>query len=313
VIQLSYLWSIVCRVLRSLLLLHLFPAGIRYVSESHLQLPSKPIYLWPEKPLVVPDREHIKDQRVVAVDNPSLVPFWPEPELANGAAVIIFPGGGFTRLAINHEGYDIARWFSGRGVAAFVVKYRLQEYGFPASLLDGLRAMRVLRKHAEEWNINPDKIGVTGFSAGGHLAASLITRSDFALDEEDLLSDIRAIPDFAILGYPVITMVGAETHAGSRTALLGENPDPALLYDNSLQFHVKAEVPPVFMFHGVGDQAVSVGNSLEFFNEVQKYNRESELHIYQSSVHGVGMIQGQGSISAWPKALELWLKHNQLI
>ena len=283
------------------------------MSDSHLQLPSKPVYLWPEKPLVVPDREHIKDQRVVSVDNPSLVPFWPAPELANGTAVVIFPGGGFTRLAVNHEGYDVARWFNERGVAAFVLKYRLQEYGFPSSLLDGLRAMRVLRKYAQEWSIDPNKIGVTGFSAGGHLAASLITRSDFSVDVEDPLGDISAIPDFAVLGYPVITMVGVDAHAGSRLALLGENPDPTLVYDNSLQFHVTAAVPPVFIFHGIGDQAVPVGNSLEFFNEVQKYNRESELHIYQSSIHGVGMIQGQGSISSWPHALELWLKHNQLI
>lgn len=276
-------------------------------------LPLHPIYLWEEIALIEPDREHIKDQRIVSVDNPSLVPFWPLPEIANGTAVVIFPGGGFTRLAVNHEGYDVAHWFNERGIAAFVLKYRLHEYGFPASLLDGLRAMRLLRKHAAEWNIDPNKIGVAGFSAGGHLAASLMIRSDFSTDVEDPLGDLNAAPNFAILGYPVITMVGPNAHTGSRTALLGENPDTALLYDNSLQFHVMPNIPPVFMFHGIGDQAVPVGNSLEFFNEVQKHNQQSELHIYQSGIHGVGMIQGQGPISNWPQALELWLKHNQLI
>lgn len=116
------------------------------VAEPVSELPTEPMYLWAEKPLVEPDREHIKDQRVYAVDNPSMTPFWPAEGKATGAAVVIFPGGGYIRLAINHEGYDIAKWFAERGVATFVVKYRMQEYGFPAPLLDGLRAVRLVRK-----------------------------------------------------------------------------------------------------------------------------------------------------------------------
>lgn len=270
---------------------------------------SRPVgafYLWDEKPLVSPDREHVKDQRVYAVDNASMTPYWPEAAKANGAAVVIFPGGGYVRLAINHEGHDIAKWFAARGVAAFVVKYRMQEHGFPAPLLDGLRAVRQVRKHAGVWGIEPGKIGVIGFSAGGHLAASVATRHDFGF-ENDPLAAISARPDFAILGYPVITLEGADAHAGSRKALLGDNPDSRLLSENSLQTQVKADIPPVFMLHGVGDQAVPVGNSLMFFNEVQKFNKQSELHIYNSSIHGVGMIQGQGTVSNWPLALESWL------
>ena len=207
----------------------------------------------------------------------------------------------------------LLRGVAARGVAAFVVKYRMQEYGFPAPLLDGLRAVRQVRKHADEWGIDPAKVGVMGFSAGGHLAASVATRSDFTFALDDPLGDISARPDFAILGYPVIALYGPDAHAGSRKALLGENPDPLKLHDNSLQFQVTDKVPPVFMLHGIGDQAVPVGNSLAFFTEVQKHNKQSELHIYQTSIHGVGMIQGQGSVSSWPDALERWLQQNNWI
>jgi len=277
---------------------------------SVTELPQKPIYLWAEKPLVLPDREHIQDQRVYAVDNPSMTPFWPDTALANGAAVVIFPGGGYVRLAIDHEGYDIAKWFNARGVAAFVVKYRMQEYGFPAPLLDGLRAVRLVRANAKSWNLDTDKIGVIGFSAGGHVAAGVSTRFDYPVDKKDPFGEISARPDFSILGYPVIAMEGGDAHAGSRKALLGENPDPVVMHDNSLQFQVKASVPPTFMFHGVGDKAVPIGNSLAYFNEVQKYSKQSELHVYQTNNHGVGMVQGQGTVSSWPQALELWLRQN---
>lgn len=281
------------------------------VSHPVNKLSTEPVYLWAEKPLVKPDREHVKDQRVYAVDNPSFIPYWPEQP--NGTAVVIFPGGGYVRMAIDHEGYDIGKWFAARGVAAFVVKYRMQEYGFPAPLLDAQRAVRLVRKNAADWGIDPAKIGVIGFSAGGHLAASVTTRFDFVGNPDDALGAVSARPDFAILGYPVITFEGPDAHAGSRKALLGDNPDPKLVHENSLQFQVTDKIPPVFMLHGIGDQAVPVGNSLTFFAEVQKYNKQSELHVYQTSIHGVGMIQGQGSVSDWPLALEAWMKGLQLI
>jgi acetyl esterase/lipase len=274
---------------------------------------SNSILLWAEKPRVSPDRETIKDQRVYFVDNPSMEVFLPEKEKINGTAVVIFPGGGYVRLAIYHEAYDVAKWFAERGVTAFVVKYRMQEYGFPAPLLDGLRAVRLVRSRAKEWNLDANKIGVAGFSAGGHLAASVVTRHDFDKSETDPLSAINARPDFAILGYPVISMQAAFSHQGSRKALLGENPSAQLMAENSLELQVKKDIPPVFMFHGVADKSVPVANSLSFFAEVQQYNPQSELHIYQSSIHGVGMVQGQGSISSWPQALELWLKQNKWI
>lgn len=267
--------------------------------------PVDPIYLWAEKHLVTPDREYFKDQRIYAVDNPSLAPFW--PETPNGTAVIIFPGGGYVRLAIQHEGYDVAKWFAARGVTAFVVKYRMREHGFPAPLLDGLRAVRLVRNNAAEWGIDPAKIGVVGFSAGGHLAASVVTRHEYGTSTSDPLRNTSARPDFAVLGYPVITLYGTDAHAGSRKALLGEEPPEAQVRENSLQDQVTDKIPPMFIFHGVGDQAVPVGNSLALFAEVQKHNKQSELHIYQSNIHGLGMIQGQGSMSDWPQALESWM------
>jgi acetyl esterase/lipase len=268
--------------------------------------------LWPEEPLIIPDREELKDQRVYFVDNPSITPFWPDPEIANGVSAVIFPGGGYARLSIDNEGAGLARWLNTRGVTAFVVKYRMKEYDYPATLLDGLRAMRLVRKNAEAWSLNPEKIGVVGFSAGGHLAASVVTRFDFAADNADLLRDVSARPDFAILGYPVITFEGENAHAGSCRNFLGENPSAVLVRENSLQYQVKENTPPVFIFHGIADETVPVANSLMFFDEIRKFNKQSELHIFSSNIHGVGMVQGQGTISSWTQALELWLKQNKL-
>ena len=293
------------RIIFGLLLLSTF---VCYADQQKL-MPVEPIYLWPEKPLITPDREMIKDQRVYFVDNPSITPFIPEKP--NGTAVIIFPGGGYIRLAVFHEGHDVARWFVDRGVTVFLVKYRMQEYGFPAPLLDGLRAVRLVRSRSAEWNLDATKIGILGFSAGGHVAASVLTRYDFVTKDADPLANVSAKPDFAILGYPVISMQATHTHQGSRKALLGDNPSAELMAENSLELQVKKDVSPLFIFHGVADQAVPVANSLTFFNEVQKHNSQSELHIYQSNIHGLGMVQGQGSISSWPQALELWMKQNK--
>jgi len=275
------------------------------------ELPQDPMMLWSERKPVNPDREDSSNGRVFSVDNPSITPFWPDSAGKKPAAVIIFPGGGYEGLAMEHEGYDIARWFNALGVAAFVVKYRLNEYGFPAPLLDGLRAVRLVRSQAEEWGLDANRIGVIGFSAGGHLAGSVTTRSEFReIGETDPLASISAKPDFLVLAYPVITLDGTDAHAGSRRALFGDDPTPALLTENSLQYQVRVDIPPVFVMHGIGDTAVPVSNSLQFFEAVQRYNKASELHIYQTAIHGFGMHDDAGSASYWPEALAAWLSAN---
>lgn len=289
--------------------------SLAQVSELPINLPTSPIPLWPEKPRVSPDREKLENNRLYAVDNPAMVPFWPEQARANGAAVVLFPGGGYVRLAVDIEGEHIARWLNERGVAVFMVKYRMQEYGFPAPLLDGLRAVRLVRSQAEDWGLDSQRIGVMGFSAGGHLAASVTTRYGFRdpAGGEDPLGKVSARPDFSILGYPVITLEGPDAHEGSRRALLGESPSEQLVRENSLQHQVKQGVPPVFMLHGIGDKAVPVGNSLVFFEKVQRYNKSSELHVYPTNSHGFGMREGEGTASNWPQALEAWLQQLEIL
>lgn len=288
---------------------------VALAAQSQDERPRQSLPLWPELPRVTPDREYTEDARVYAVDNPSMTPFWPSAERANGAAVVIFPGGGYRRLAWDKEGEDIARWFNNLGVAAFVVKYRMAEYGHPAPLLDGLRAVRYVRAHATEWRLKADRIGVMGFSAGGHLAGSVTLRHDFnaGMQEDDPWAAVSARPDFAMLIYPVVTMEGEAAHAGSRAALLGESPSADSLRSHSLQFQVNETVPPLFLVHGVGDSSVPVSNSLMLFDAVQKYSKSAELHVYQTDVHGFGMLPDQGTASSWPEACERWLRHNQFI
>lgn len=278
-------------------------------------LPRNPIYLWSENLWVEPDRESVLNQRVSMVDNPSMIPFWPDASIANGAAVLIFPGGGYERVAIGHEGEDVARWLNELGIAAFVVKYRLQEYGYPAPQLDGLRAMQYLRANAQQWRLDPQKLGVMGFSAGGHIAAGVaagVLADDPQLQNERF-DAVNTRPDFAILAYPVITFGGEDAHADCRKALFGDEPDPALVRANSLQCSVKPDIPPTFIVHGVGDKAVSVSHSLMFFSEIRKHNSSSELHLYQTKQHGFGLGAGLGSVSAWPAALSTWLMQNGII
>lgn len=303
------------RLARTLLLVFLLFSPVALVQAEQPVLPEQALRLWQEIERVEPDREHIEDQRVYAVDNPSITPFWPEPDAANGASVVVFPGGGYQRLAWDKEGEEVARWLNGLGVAVFVVKYRMVDYGHPAPLLDGLRAVRYVRVHAETWGLDPDRIGVLGFSAGGHLAGSVALRSEFthADLEDDPWGRVSARPDFALLIYPVVTMENPFTHEGSRTALLGENSSAAERREHSLHYQVKENAPPLFLVHGSGDQSVPVENSLMLFEAVRPKSPRSELHIYQTDRHGFGLRPDQGSASYWPEAAEHWLRHNEYV
>jgi acetyl esterase/lipase len=229
------------------------------------------------------------------LDKPSLTSYIADKP--NGAGVLICPGGGYGALAMDHEGKQVAAYFNSMGVSAFVLKYRLgPRYHHPAPLDDAKQAMRMIRTRAADLQLDPKRIGVIGFSAGGHLASSLATH--FGDGER---------PDFAILVYPVITMSGPYVHAGSVRNLLGESPDPKLVLEMSSERQVTAQTPPTFLFHTDNDQAVPVQNSLMFYSALKAAGVRGEMHIYAEGRHGVGLAPDDPVLSTWPSRLRDWL------
>ena len=254
--------------------------------------------------------------RVAKVTDPVLLVYLPPAEKANGTAVVICPGGGYGRLAIDHEGYDIAAWFNEVGIAGIVLKYRLPSDAIMQDksvgpLQDAQEAIRVVRRRAAGWKIDPNKIGIMGFSAGGHVAATASTRhSDPVYSPADSTS---ARPDFSILMYPVISFQQSVTHLGSRTSLIGRDPSQAQVdrYSNELQ--VNAETPPAFLVHSTDDTAVPVANSVLYYQALVKNRIPAELHIYQKGGHGYGLAKDRGTESGWPEACRNWLSARGLI
>ena len=270
------------------------------------------IPLWPEG---VPGAkaeggvERIEDGRVSNVQSPTLTYFPAPASSANGASVIICPGGGYVRLAISKEGSELARMLNSLGVSAFVLKYRLVEYGHPAPLQDVLRSVRMVRSRAKEFGIRPDRIGVMGSSAGGHLAASAATLYDAPEGRTGAeLDSVSARPTFVALLYPVITMKGQFAHAGSRRALLGENPGDALLERLSVETQVTKDTPPAFLVHTGEDASVPLENSILFFEALRRFKIDSELHLFEKGPHGFGTRADLGPTSGWPKRWEEWMR-----
>ena len=240
-------------------------------------------------------------------DIPTLTPYLADAAIATGAAMVIFPGGGYGGLA-PHEGKGYADWLVTNGISCFVVKYRLGPAGYrhPAMLQDAARAVRVVRDRAEEWKIDPHRVGVIGSSAGGHLASTLITHFDFGNPgSSDLVEWQSSRPDLAILCYAVITM-GANTHGGSKRNLLGDNPDPELVRNLSNELQVTKLTPPCFIWHTWEDQAVKVENSLEFAAALRRVGVPFDLHIYQKGGHGLGL--GRGAGHPWSNDCLYWLR-----
>lgn len=245
------------------------------------------------------------------VTNPTL-DMYPAPvEKATGTAVIICPGGGYWGLAISHEGAAVAQWLNSMGITAFVLKYRLPDEAIMKNksigpLQDGQEAIRIVRRHAREWGINPDRIGIMGFSAGGHLASTLSTHfNEKVYDATDTTS---ARPDFSLLIYPVVSMDKQITHMGSRINLLGGNPTEEQVKRFSNELQVSNETPPAFMVHSMDDGAVSVQNSIEYALAMQKHDVPCELHIYQSGGHGYGLGRSENTESSWPDVCRKWLE-----
>ena len=250
------------------------------------------------------------------VTNPRLDYYPANKELATGTAVVICPGGGYWGIAIDHEGKQTAEWLSSIGISAFVLKYRLPDDAIMADksvgpLQDAQRTMRILRRRAIEWNINPGQIGIMGYSAGGHLAATLSTHYDENVYEPE--DNTSARPDFSILIYPVITMDKTFTHMGSREALLGNNPTAEQVKHFSNELQVNGQTPPAFLVHSLDDDAVPFKNSINYTLALQKYDVPGELHLYEQGGHGYGLGRSDNTESTWPEACRKWLKVHGLI
>ena len=232
-----------------------------------------------------------------------------------GTGVVVAPGGGYGALAMDHEGRQVAAYFNAMGVAAFVLKYRLgPKYRHPVELGDAQRALRLVRTRAQEFGVNAARIGLMGFSAGGHLAATAGTRFDAGNPSAaDPIDRASSRPDFLILGYPVVTFEAGVTHAGSVRNLLGENPDPKLIELMSNELHVTAQTPPTFLFHTNADTGVVPENSVRFYLALRKAKVPAEMHIFENGPHGVGLALGDPALSAWPVLLTNWLRGRGLL
>ena len=244
------------------------------------------------------------------LDQPGVYVVLPDPSKATGAACIICPGGGYGHLAFDHEGIQVARWLSQRGIAAFVLQYRVApKYKQPCPLLDLQRAVRWVRSNKDVYHIDPRRTGVWGFSAGGHLASSIGVHFDAGEREaKDPVDRESCRPDFLILAYPVITFEIPFAHRGSRNNLLGtKEPNEKLDAEFSTHKHVRPDSPPTFLFHTSEDAAVPAENSLLFYEALRKQKIPAELHIYEKGKHGVGLASGDPALSKWPERLEAWL------
>lgn len=260
----------------------------------------EPVYLWKEAPCAVGNDE---------CDRPWFSVHLPSPETANGTAIVICPGGAYCGLATDHEGRAVAEWLNSLGMAAFVLHYRLgPRYHHPVPLMDVQRAIRMVRAGAEDYRVDPTRVGVWGFSAGGHLASTAATHFDCGIiGEENGVNRASCRPDFAILGYPVITMTEPYTHLDSRRFLLGDDLDPELISLLSNESQVTPETPPTFLFHTDSDDCVPAENSVLFYLALRKAGVPAELHIYADGPHGVGLAPDDPVLSTWADRLKDWL------
>jgi acetyl esterase/lipase len=277
--------------------------------------------LWPagkvpnyQKTAEVEKRDTGEIIRISLVQSPEITVYLPSKRTATGQAVIICPGGGYGFLAYDWEGIDPARLLSAKGIAAIVLKYRLPNSKSNITphlspLMDAKRAMRMVRANAGKWNIKKNAVGIMGFSAGGHLAATLATHFDNGdINASDSIERQSSRPDFAVLVYPVISVSKSIMHTGSRNNLIGENADSSLakLYSNELR--VTKETPPTFLIHATDDKAVPVENSLLFYQALKDHGVSVEMHLYPKGGHGFGLAVGKGYLETWTDRLVEWMR-----
>lgn len=251
------------------------------------------------------------DRAVTGVRAPEITVY--APDKPNGIGILVAPGGSYRRVVLDKEGSALAAFFNPRGYTLFVMTYRApgdgHEEGADAPLADVQRAMRVIRANAREWTLDPARIGVLGFSAGGHVAASLGTRHDEAVYTPlDAVDECSARPAFMALAYPVITMHSGPHHPGSRHELMGDNPDEAQIRHYSLEDRVTRDAPPTFLLHAADDPAVKVENSLMMFNALRRQGVAVEMHLFERGKHGFGIRDAQGlPLAVWPELMMNWI------
>lgn len=243
-----------------------------------------------------------------AIDIPTLTPYLAPKDKATGAAIIVLPGGGYRALSDVKEGSAVAEYLNSIGVSAFVLKYRLgPKYGQPNQLLDATRAMRMVRSQTAGWGIDANRIGILGFSAGGHLASTMATHFDSGNpNATEELEKVSSRPDIQILIYPVITM-GEFTHKGSKLNLLGENPSDELIKKYSNELQITKETPPAFIVQGVDDKTVPMENSILYIQSLRKNGVPFEFHLYEHGPHGFGLGGADPILSTWKDRLAAWL------
>jgi acetyl esterase/lipase len=248
-------------------------------------------------------------------DIPTITVYLPRSTPAGMTAVVVAPGGGYVNLAMNHEGRQVASYMNSQGVIAFVLKYRLgPKYHHPIELGDAQRAIRMVRANATAWHINPDRVGMMGFSAGGHLTMSASTHFEAGkADAADPIDRVSSRPDFSILGYPVISLVAPWTHQGSKNALLGPNADPDLAKSLSGEESVTKDTPPTFIFQTNADTTVPAENATYYYLALRKNQVPAEMHIFEKGPHGVGLAMEDPALSEWSKLLTNWMRVHQLI
>lgn len=253
-----------------------------------------------------------------AADIPLII-CYPAKNNPTHAAVLVCPGGGYATLAMDHEGVQIAEWYNSIGVSAYILKYRVntwdhKKYGYPWAFRDASRAMRYIKYKSAGWNLDSAKIGIMGFSAGGHLVSTVGTHFDSdnsgATDPIDKLS---ARPAFMILCYPVISMKAPYMHSGSRENLVGKSPDSTLLISVSNETQVKPNTPPTFIFQTNEDVVVPAEHAVSFYLALRKQNIPAEMHIFEPGQHGVGLAQKNPMLSIWPKLLKNWLISKKIV
>lgn len=249
------------------------------------------------------------------VSVPSLTIYEPPAASDKRTAVIICPGGGYTILAASHEASDVAKVFAGWGITAFVLKYRLPDDSIMIKkeigpLQDAQRAIQLVRQNAKEWNIDPARIGIMGFSAGGHLAATASTHFDKQVIDNP--GNISLRPDFSLLIYPVISFTDSIAHMGSRNSLIGKDPSPEKITEYSNEMQVNAQTPPAFLVHANDDVVVKVGNSIQYYEALRRHKVTAELRVYGRGGHGFGMNNTK-SADNWMERLKTWLQSNQYL